>query len=67
MKVVWFDCKTVASAVGFGRCSLLRTMSCRKGKVFRDEAAETGFVLLNAESEHKRAVCDANTNNLKQI
>ena len=48
------DYETTASFVGFGRCFLLWTMSCRKGKVSRDKAAEIGFVLLNVKSEHKR-------------
>lgn len=50
------DCETThrSSVVGFGRCFLLWTMTCRKGKVSRDKAARIGFVLLNVKSEHKR-------------
>lgn len=50
------DCETTrrSSVVGFGRCFLLRTTTCRKGKVSRDKAARIGFVLLSVKSEHKR-------------
>lgn len=54
MRIV--TCETPASVVAFGRCFLLWTMDYRKRKISWDKAGETGLVLLNVKSEHKR-VC----------